>query len=65
MSSNAITLLNAMPWYAWVAIAGMVCGCITGVIKLKDQHRERMEMIRQGMHPDAPHAVKPTGEREI
>jgi hypothetical protein len=33
-------------------IVAIVCGSISGIIKMKHQHAERMEMIRLGMHPD-------------
>lgn len=44
--------MSGWPWYAWVPIVAIVCGSISGIIKMKHQHAERMEMIRLGMHPD-------------
>ncbi len=46
------------PWFAWIAIVavggGIISGAITTVVKHVCVHRERMAMIRMGMHPDAP-----------
>jgi hypothetical protein len=66
MSSDLFTWVSAIPWYAWIPIVAIVCGCITGIIKLRYQHKERIEMIRQGIHPDAGPGGKPLGDhREV
>jgi uncharacterized membrane protein (DUF106 family) len=46
--------LHSMPWFAWVAIVAIISGSVTTIVKDRIRHRERMEMIRMGMHPDAP-----------
>ncbi len=46
--------VSVLPWYAWVAIIAIVFGVGSGVIQTILKHRERMEMIRQGIHPDRP-----------
>ncbi len=50
-----------IPWFAWIPIVAIVGGIvrstITGIVKSTYQHRERMEMIRMGMHPDANQTV--------
>ena len=43
--------LNHIPWFAWIAIAGIVMGGIRAVVSMSHKHQERMEMIRQGMNP--------------
>jgi hypothetical protein len=49
--------LSFIPWFAWIPIIAIVggigSGTITTLVKLSQTHRERMEMIRRGMHPDA------------
>ncbi len=58
--SDLAQILGALPWFAWVAIVAIVFGCLSGIIQGARTHRERLEMIRQGMHPDAqPGADKP------
>lgn len=42
---------TSMPWYAWIAIVAIVCGAITKMLSMTHEHRERLEMIRQGMNP--------------
>ncbi|CAN5867069.1 hypothetical protein BH23PLA1_BH23PLA1_09420 [soil metagenome] len=60
MSSQLAQILGALPWFAWIAIVAIVFGCLTGLIQGARTHRERLEMIRQGMHPDAdPNIGKP------
>ena len=53
MSNSIVELLQSMPWFGWVGIVAIVSGSVGGVFKMSYAHRERMEMIRQGMHPDA------------
>ena len=49
-----VEVLRTLPWYAWIAIVGIISGTVHKVFKLSHQHRERMEMIRQGMDPGEP-----------
>jgi hypothetical protein len=53
-------IMEMVPWFAWiaiVAIVGIVFGTTCGSIHSILTHRERMAMIRAGMHPD----LKPEG----
>ena len=52
--SSVISILNAMPWFAWIAIVAITCGTIDGIFKRSIKHRERMAMIQRGMNPDTP-----------
>ena len=38
--------------WVWVAIVAIISGCINGIVKMRYQHAERMEMIRHGINPD-------------
>ncbi len=51
---GVVTILNALPWFAWIPIVAMICGTIDGVVKKSIRHRERMAMIQRGLHPDLP-----------
>ncbi len=51
---EVIRWLDGMPWFGWIAIVAIVCGCFTGTINNFLSHRQRMAMIQQGMHPDTP-----------
>jgi hypothetical protein len=42
-----------IPWFGWLAITGTVFGCLVPVVAIITKHRERMGMIRMGIHPDA------------
>lgn len=44
----------SMPWFGTIALVAIVTGCITSCVAGWQKHRERMEMIRHGMHPDHP-----------
>jgi hypothetical protein len=44
--------LCTIPWFAWIAIVAIICGSGTSLLAMHHKHRERMEMIRQGMNPD-------------
>jgi cation transporter-like permease len=62
---NAIvSILNALPWFAWIAIVAIISGSLSSVVKMLITHHERIEMIRQGMNPDAVTA-KPTERCEV
>ena len=50
---TAVPILATLPWFAWIAIVAIVSGTIGGVVKTLIIHRERMAMIRQGIHPDS------------
>jgi hypothetical protein len=54
--NNGVPMIAALPWFAWVAIAGIVGGTITTLYRMAIVHAERMAMIRMGVHPDSPHA---------
>ena len=47
-------VLRAMPWFAWIAIVAIIGETVRRVIKMSHQHRERLEMIQQGMDPGEP-----------
>lgn len=46
------SILATIPWFAWIPIVAIICGTIGGVVKSLTTHRERMTMIRMGIHPD-------------
>jgi hypothetical protein len=52
--SGIVSILNSLPWFAWIAIVAVVCGTIDDLLKRSIKHRERMAMIQQGINPDAP-----------
>lgn len=59
-------LLTSLPWFAWIAIVAIICGCIKGLAAMRYRHLERIEMIRQGMNPDAlTDNAKPACERDF
>ena len=62
--NNVVAIINALPWFAWIPIVAIVCGTIGGLMKTLIIHRERMAMIRNGIHPDAPDA-KPYASAEV
>lgn len=45
-------ILIGMPWFGWIAIAGILSGCVKGVIHMTHEHEERMERIRLGLAAD-------------
>lgn len=51
--STLSSFFLAIPWFAWLAIAGTIFGCLVPVVAIITKHRERMGMIRMGIHPDA------------
>jgi hypothetical protein len=53
MESSTAEILTALPWFAWIPIVAIIGGTFSGVLKMMIVHRERMAMIRQGIHPDA------------
>ncbi|APW60796.1 hypothetical protein [Paludisphaera borealis] len=48
------TLIQHIPWFAWIALAAIACGTLSAIVKMIIVHRERIAMIRCGMDPDAP-----------
>jgi hypothetical protein len=55
---DVMSFLNSMPWYAWIAVVAIVCGCVTRVIAMSHKHSERMAMIQAGRDPYVKAAVK-------
>jgi hypothetical protein len=51
--TSAVPILATLPWFAWIAIVAIVSGSVCGTLKTLIIHRERMAMIRNGMHPDS------------
>ncbi len=51
--NSVASILTALPWFAWVAIAAITGSTIISISKMVFTHHERIEMIRQGMNPDA------------
>jgi hypothetical protein len=49
-----MTLIQHIPWFAWIALAGITSGTLCGLVRMIIVHRERIAMIRCGMDPDAP-----------
>ena len=47
-------VFKSLPEYAWVAIAGVAGWVIVSVVSMSHKHRERLEMIRQGIDPRRP-----------
>lgn len=46
--------LGNIPWYAWIAMVGIIMGGIRALVSMSHKHQERMEMIRQGIDPRDP-----------
>ena len=42
----------SIPWFAWIPIVAIICGTVQCMAKNAMRHRERIAMIRMGMHPD-------------
>ena len=47
-----VSNFSSIPWFAWIAIVAIVCGTIQCLAKTSMRHKERIAMIRMGMHPD-------------
>lgn len=47
-------LLNPSIIWVLIPITAIVCGGFAGIVKLIINHRERMALIEQGIHPDYP-----------
>jgi hypothetical protein len=52
VESLVSNVVCAIPWFAWLGMVAIVCGCATGIIQMRYQHLERMEKIRHGIDPD-------------
>jgi hypothetical protein len=50
--SSVVAIIDTLPWFAWIAIVAIVSGTVSDFAKRSIRHRERMAMIRAGMHPD-------------
>ncbi len=59
-----IAFLNTWPWYAWIPIVAILCGTILSIIRMHIRHKERIAMIRQGIHPDFPPDEQPTSSEK-
>lgn len=44
--------LTSIPWFAWIAIVAIVCGAVTKIVAMRQEHVERMAQIQQGYAPD-------------
>jgi len=60
-----MSILTAIPWFAWIPIVAIVCGTVQCVAKSSMRHRERIAMIRMGMHPDLGVQKPDYEEREV
>lgn len=63
--ADLISVLQSWPWFAWVAIVAILSGFFSGAIKMWLTHRERIEMIRQGINPDAAETPRKTTLSEL
>lgn len=61
--SESWSFLHTIPWFAWIPIIAIVggigSGTITKLVELHHRHKERMSMIRAGIHPDHPVTAQP------
>ena len=51
LGSGFTDVIRSIPWFAWVAIVGIVGGTVCSVVSSRFRHIQRMEMIRKGMDP--------------
>ncbi len=49
-----LDVLNALPWFAWIAIVAIIGGTVRRAQKARHEHVERMGMIDQGLDPRLP-----------
>ncbi len=49
---HSMSILGSIPWFAWIAIVAIICSTLQCLAKSSMRHRERIAMIRMGMHPD-------------
>lgn len=61
--SEPWVFFQSIPWFGWIPIlaivGGIASGTITKLVELIHRHKERMTMIRAGMHPDLPAQAQP------
>jgi len=50
--TSTLDFLCTIPWFAWIPIIAIVCGCVTKIVDMSHRHSERIEMIRHGLDPD-------------
>ena len=62
MSHDIFEFMSQIDWFWLMVIVAIICGCVSGTVRMRHQHLERMELIRQGMNPDG---GKPLTPREI
>ena len=53
-TDNFWSFLSGIPWFTWIPIVAIVGGITQSIIVQNQKHRERLEMIRQGMDPRKP-----------
>lgn len=58
------SIIGSIPWFGWIAIIAIVSSAISQCLRWHYQHVERMEMIRQGMNPDAIAGVEKAYEEQ-
>lgn len=46
-----VQVLDALPWFAWIAIAAIAGQTAYGITRAITQHQQRMELIRRGLDP--------------
>ena len=51
---GVLGVLNALPWFAWIAIVVIVGGTVRRVQKARHEHAERMALIDEGFDPRLP-----------
>jgi predicted outer membrane lipoprotein len=39
-------ILTGMPWFAWIAIVGILSACVKSIVSMTHEHEEQMERIR-------------------
>lgn len=44
-------ILGTFPWWAWIPIISVIGWTVQSIVRMQHRHRERIEMIRQGMDP--------------
>jgi hypothetical protein len=45
------TVMARIPWWAWIPIIAIIGGTVRSIFSINHKHKERMEMIRNGMDP--------------
>ena len=60
-----MSIMNSIPWFAWIPIVAIVCGTVQCMAKNAMRHRERIAMIRMGMNPGLPVQKPHYEEQEV